>query len=131
MDDSTAGKLQIYSVEERDVVAATCIVRCVDGVVSTGQQFKADPIADATEGPSLLSLGWINRYGKMMDFIDPPHSATVYLSGNGVASLKRGVTLTSIVNDEPPSTRSAASPSSPSPAPPAPTSSTPPTPTGP
>jgi hypothetical protein len=101
MDNSVAGELQIYSVEERDVAAATCIVRCVGGVVRTGRQFKIGSTAHVTGDPSLLSLDWINRYEKMMDFIDPPHSARVHLSGNGVAALKRGVILTSIANDEP------------------------------
>jgi len=101
MDSSTAGELQIYSVEERDVAAATCIVRCVGGVARTGQQFKIRSTTDVTGDPSILILDWINRYEKMMDFIDPPHSATVHLSGNGVTVLKRGVILTSVANDEP------------------------------
>ncbi|WP_329029045.1 hypothetical protein [Streptomyces sp. NBC_01423] len=95
MDDRTAGKLQIYSVEERGNGAATCVVRCVGGVVRTGQRFGAVPDADEAEAArGLLVLHRITRYEKDMDFIDPPHSATVRLLGDGVDFLKKGVILT-------------------------------------
>lgn len=96
MDDSNAGELQIYSVEERENAAATCIVRCVGGIVRTGQKFRMEATGDATDDSSLMSLDWINRYEKLIEFIDPPHSAKVHLSGQGVSLLERGVILYSI-----------------------------------
>lgn len=93
MDDDAPGKLQIYSVEERGDVTATCVIRCVGGVVRTGQQFSIDPGVDGDT--SLLTLDWINCYGQLADFIKPPYSGTVHLSGEEVDVLDRGVVLTS------------------------------------
>lgn len=101
MDDDTAGELQIYSVEEGDAAAATCVVRCVGGVVRTGQQFKTRPTFDGAGDSVLLKLDWINFYQQVTDFLYPPYSALVGLSGNGANSLKRGVVLISVANDEP------------------------------
>ncbi|WP_327259063.1 hypothetical protein [Streptomyces sp. NBC_01240] len=101
MDNNPGGELQIYSVEATDAATATCIVRCVGGVVRTGQQFKTRPTADTTGDPVLLSLNWIKRYEKAMNFLDPPHSGVIQLSGNGLNSLKRGVILVSVTMGEP------------------------------
>lgn len=88
-----AGQLEIYSVEDRSAGAATCVVR-VGGVVRTGQRFGAAPDADEAEAAQgLFVLDRITRYEKDMDLIDPLHSATVRLSGDGVDLLKRGVIL--------------------------------------
>ncbi|MFF9275391.1 hypothetical protein [Streptomyces griseosporeus] len=46
-----------------------------------------------------LRLDWIKRYQRVMDFIDPPHSAVVRLSGQAVHLLARGVVLTSVAAD--------------------------------
>ncbi|OSZ62381.1 hypothetical protein OQI_00250 [Streptomyces pharetrae CZA14] len=100
MDDGAAGKLQICSVEERESAAATCIIRCVGGVPRTGQQFAAESASDSADTASPFTLDWINRYERMMDFIDPPHTAKVHLTGEAVAVLERGVILTSVASDE-------------------------------
>jgi len=96
MDDSAVGKLQIYSVEKRETAAATCIIRCVGGAPRTGQQFVVESESDSAGAASSFTLDWINRYERMMDFIDPPHTARVHLSGEAVAVLERGVILTSV-----------------------------------
>ncbi|WP_330238539.1 hypothetical protein [Streptomyces sp. NBC_00525] len=93
--DDSAGQLQIYSVEDRSAEAAVCVARCVGGVVRLGQRFGAAPVTDGAEAarPGLV-LDRIIRYDSDMDFIEPPHGATVRLSGDGVDLLKRGVILT-------------------------------------
>ncbi len=101
MGDGISGELQIYSVEAGDAATATCVVRCVGGVVRTGRHFRTCPTGDATGDPVLLSLDWIKCYEKIVDSLHPPYSAKVKLSGNGVESLKRGVILASVANDEP------------------------------
>lgn len=101
VDSDTTGELQIYSVEEKSAAVAGCIVRCVGGVVRTGQLFKPRPNADVTEGcPALLRLDWIKCYGKVAEFLYPPYSAMVQLSGDGVSLLTRGVILASVANHE-------------------------------
>jgi hypothetical protein len=84
------GRIQIYSVEERDASAATCVVRCVGGVVRSGRWF-----ADG-DGSSPVLLDWIDRYQRRVDFIDPVHSAKVHLSGEAVAALAKGVVLAEV-----------------------------------
>lgn len=95
MADQDPGQLQIYEVEETDSRSATCIVRCVGGVVRPGQHFDT---GSAIEDPNVtleVMLEWINRYGHFVDFFDPPHNAKVHFTGDGVALLKAGVTITS------------------------------------
>ncbi|MEV5337940.1 hypothetical protein AB0K93_05555 [Streptomyces sp. NPDC052676] len=43
----------------------------------------------------MVTLDRINRYERTTDFVDPPHTARVHLSGEAVAGLRRGVVLTS------------------------------------
>ncbi|WP_330452697.1 MULTISPECIES: hypothetical protein [unclassified Streptomyces] len=90
-----ASQLQIYAVEERSPGTATCVVRCVGGVARTGQHFTLHSPTAAATAPALLTLDHINCYGKAMEFLDPPHSATVRLSGDGTDSLTKGVILIS------------------------------------
>ncbi|MFI2629297.1 hypothetical protein ACH5A2_02715 [Streptomyces collinus] len=100
MADSTAGKLQIYEVEESTATAVTCIVRCVAGVVRTGQHFSIDSDTGSNMIAAPLILDWINRYERLVDFIDPPHSAKVHMSGEVAGTLERGATLTAITVGE-------------------------------
>ncbi|WP_265568442.1 hypothetical protein [Streptomyces hygroscopicus] len=96
MDEIDTGKLQIYSVEERGDATATCIVRCVGGIVRTGQQFGVGSTLNPTRDPSVITLVWIKRYEQLMEFIDPPHNAKVHFVGAGASALERGVTITAI-----------------------------------
>ncbi|MFJ4004201.1 hypothetical protein ACIPWL_12185 [Streptomyces sp. NPDC090023] len=80
---SETARLQIYSVESEDLDSAVCVVRCVGGVVRVGQEFA---------GP--MTLDWILRYGRTVEFLEPPHSAQVRLSGAVVHTLERGVVVT-------------------------------------
>lgn len=75
---------------------ATCIVRCVGGEVRTGQLFDVGASAGVPTGETQVVLDWIERYGQRADFLSPPHSAMIHLSGRGVALLTRNLTITSI-----------------------------------
>ncbi|MFJ2233007.1 hypothetical protein [Streptomyces sp. NPDC087859] len=93
MNDHDPGKLQIYAVEEVDSMSATCIARCVGGVVRPGQLFNPEPLSG---NPSEIALDWIDQYQRRVDFIDPPHSAKVHFSGGGVSLVEKGVTIVSV-----------------------------------
>jgi hypothetical protein len=90
---SEFGALQIHSVEERDLRSATCIVRCVGGVVRPGQRFGVDG-ADPSDGGAQLLLEWIECYGHRMDAVDPPYSAKAHLAGEGVSCLEEWAVIT-------------------------------------
>lgn len=97
MADQNPGQLQVYAVEEVDSKSATCVVRCVGGVVRLGQRFD---VGSATQDPAAtvqVLLEWINRYGNFVDFFDPPHNAKVHFTGEGVALLKAGLTINATV----------------------------------
>jgi predicted NUDIX family NTP pyrophosphohydrolase len=97
MADREHSKLQIVSVESTTPSKATCIVRCVGGIVRTGQIFSVRSTTDVAGADSHhIALDWIDRYGRRVDFFDPPHSATVALSGGGVAGLSKGVIISSV-----------------------------------
>lgn len=81
--ESTAGKVQIYSVEERVGDSAVCVVRCIGGAVRVGRQFAAASLADASGDEQHVTLEGIYRYGLTVEFIDPPHHAKAVLSGRG------------------------------------------------
>lgn len=100
LDDDATGELQIYSIEEKSAGTATCAVRCIGGIVRTGRPFRLRLTHDTTGGPVLLSLDWINCYGKVTDSLYPSYSALVQLSGDGVSLLTRGLILSSSANDE-------------------------------
>ncbi|MGW1182827.1 hypothetical protein ACWD7Y_16905 [Streptomyces drozdowiczii] len=96
-----AAELQIYAVEDRSPGTATCVVRCIGGVARTGRHFTLHAPTTAATAPALLTLDHINCYGVAMEFLDPPHSAKVRLSGDGTDSLAKGIILTSAETDEP------------------------------
>lgn len=99
-----AERLQVYSVEEASETAAVCIVRCVGGVVRVGQTFAVEghPLRPGSvgAGPGHIALMALNRYGRSVDFIDPPRAAKVRLSGPGVSLLAPGVALTFVGEPE-------------------------------
>lgn len=89
----STSKLQIYSVEESSETAAICIVRCVGGIVRTGQVFSAEAPAVTADAGISLTLTAIDRYGREVELFDPPHAAKVHLSGPGASLLGRGLIL--------------------------------------
>ncbi|MFD4725175.1 hypothetical protein ACFWNW_08835 [Streptomyces seoulensis] len=82
---NSAARLQIHSVEQEGPAAAVCIVRCVGGVARVGQEFAG-----------AMTLDRILRYGREVEFLEPPHSAKVRLSGAGVHALERGAVVTAL-----------------------------------
>lgn len=102
MDDFDSAQLQIYSVEERTTMTAVCIVRCVGGIAHTGQKFDFTAPVDQIGSRPRMTLDWILRYERPADSLEPPHSAKVHLSGEGIEDLKRGaiITATSRKHDE-------------------------------
>ncbi|MEV8227709.1 hypothetical protein AB0P41_16925 [Streptomyces sp. NPDC079167] len=85
--------LQIYEVEYGDDHGGVCVVRCLGGVVRTGQVFLA-PTATTEPAPAVtLTTTRIECYGREVPFLDPPHTARVTLSGGPVAGLARGTVL--------------------------------------
>ena len=99
MDEAGIGKLQIYSIEESGTGEATCIVRCVGGIVRVGCQFDVGSVAvvpEVPEVPSAVTLDWIDRYERRVDLLRPPRSAKIHLSGKAVVTLQRGVILTAV-----------------------------------
>ena len=99
MRDHDPGKLQIYAVEEADSVSATCIVRCVGGVVRAGQRFTVASASEPSDERFSIALDWIDRYGRRVDYVDPPHNARVHLSGGGIPLLEKGLTIISVEPD--------------------------------
>ncbi|MET9757599.1 hypothetical protein ABZ016_00845 [Streptomyces sp. NPDC006372] len=90
------GKLQIYAVEAMAPLSATCIVRCVGGLVRPGRRFSIGS-ADEVSGERFhIMLNWIDRYEHRVDYFDPPHSARVHFSGSGAFLLKKGLTIISV-----------------------------------
>ncbi|MFI6656722.1 hypothetical protein ACIBL8_14540 [Streptomyces sp. NPDC050523] len=96
MDDATRGKLQIYAVENVDSASATCVVRCVGGIVRAGQQFTDESAAGSPGDRARMSLDWIERYGRRVEFIDPPNNGRVQLTGDGVTSLMKGAVINAV-----------------------------------
>ncbi len=96
MDEKNPAKLQIYAVEEVEPLAATCIVRCVGGVARPGQQFNIESsIGSPSEGVR-VSLDWIERYGRRVNFVDAPNNARVQFRGDGTSLLGKGITIYSV-----------------------------------
>lgn len=93
MDERDVGKLQIHAVEDGAPATAVCVVRCVGGVVRRGQTFDVTPHVDDPAADSRISLAWIERYGRRIEFVDPPHSARVLFTGAGVSALTKGITV--------------------------------------
>jgi hypothetical protein len=88
--------LQIYSVEDVSSQSATCIVRCVGGIVSPGQRFTVHLESEDSGKCFQVVLDWINRYGHLVEFVDPPHDAKVRLTGDGAPLLREGLTISSV-----------------------------------
>ncbi|MFH9615837.1 hypothetical protein [Streptomyces pratensis] len=94
MSHEVGSTLQIYEVEYGDDHGGVCVVRCLSGVVRTGQLFLSPT---ATLGPApaaTLTTTKIECYGREVPFLDPPHTARVTLSGGPVTGLTRGTVLT-------------------------------------
>lgn len=95
MNMSEFSKLQVYSVEQERPDGGTCVVRCIEGVVRVGQVFQLEGGEGSEEILKTLTLDRIERYGRFVEFFDPPHNALVHLSGGPLAPLRYGDVLAS------------------------------------
>ncbi|MGW3459871.1 hypothetical protein ACWDE9_09865 [Streptomyces olivaceoviridis] len=88
-------RLLIHSVEV-EVTTATCVARCVGGVVRIGQRFGVGLDDRTRDDAPLVTLEGILRYGRPVDFVDPPHSALVRLTGDAVVMMAPGHIVTAV-----------------------------------
>jgi hypothetical protein len=88
--EAHAAQLQIYSVEEESAASVVCVVRCVGGVVHWGQEFRSLACDKPVKLRPVIIVDWIRRYERSIELLDPPHSAKVRLTGEGVQELKKG-----------------------------------------
>ena len=72
---------------------AGCVVRCLAGTVAVGDVFTTLELSDGATSEVSLRVAGITRYGKAVEFVDPPHSAVLELSGDGVHLLAPGSVL--------------------------------------
>ncbi|MFI5628494.1 hypothetical protein ACIA8E_03705 [Streptomyces sp. NPDC051664] len=91
-----SNRLQIYSEEEVDALGGIYVARCVGGVVRVGQIFTVEGISEFASPSPRYTLTKIERYGRFIDFFDPPHAAKVYLSAESVSMLERGSILSAV-----------------------------------
>ena len=89
MDETELGKLQIYSVEQDSPDGGVCIARVIGGIVRTGQSF----VLAEGDDPRRFTLDRLEKYGRPMEFMDPPHSVVVHLSGSPLTGLGYGDVL--------------------------------------
>ncbi|MFF5635440.1 hypothetical protein [Streptomyces sp. NPDC012825] len=89
-----AGQLQLHDVVTHGSDGGVCVVRCVGGTPRPGQVF-------ATKGlTGTPRLEWIERYGRFLEFLDPPHSVLVHLSDAPLVQLRHGDVLTSVTEPD-------------------------------
>lgn len=85
-----AGELQIYSVVEHGPDGGVCVVRCVGGVLRPRQVYAARGLTGT------VRLDRVEKYGRPVEFIDPPHSALIHLSGGVLDQLRYGDVLVAL-----------------------------------
>ncbi|MET9671784.1 hypothetical protein ABZY68_01640 [Streptomyces sp. NPDC006482] len=89
MDETELGKLQIHSVEQDSPDGGVCIARVIGGIVRTGQSF----VLEERDDPQRFTVDRIEKYGRPVEFMDPPHSVLVHLSGSPLTGLRFGDVL--------------------------------------
>jgi hypothetical protein len=86
-------RVGIEVVEDVSGDRASRVVRCLAGTVAVGDVFATLELPDGARGEVSLWVAGITRYGKAVEFVDPPHSAMLELSGDGVHLLAPGSVL--------------------------------------
>jgi hypothetical protein len=84
--------LKVESVDSQADGEADVVVRCLRGTLRVGQEVRiTDAEGGSASGPAPLTVRTIWRYGKTVDFLDPPLSGKLELVGEvdaiGVGSL--------------------------------------------
>ncbi|MEU1227344.1 hypothetical protein [Streptomyces sp. NPDC005828] len=72
-----------------------CVIRCVGGIARVGQVFVPEGDQDAVDPEVTLTLDVIEKCRRSLEFVDPPHSAAVLLSGGSLDRLREGDVLVS------------------------------------
>ncbi|NEB79554.1 hypothetical protein G3I40_30695 [Streptomyces sp. SID14478] len=98
MGETNHAEIQVISLESSKSGEVTCIVRCVGGTARIGQQFAidSDQTSEGVSGTEPWRLVEIDRYGRKVDFFDPPHGARITLAGRSMDGLRERVTLKSV-----------------------------------
>jgi hypothetical protein len=86
-------RVVIERLENATGSRATCIMRCLEGSVSPGSSFDTATSPGGIASPATVRVAAIWRYGRQADLLDPPHSAKLEISGDGLLSLHEGVQL--------------------------------------
>lgn len=60
-----------------------CVVRCLEGTVTSGETLDTAVSADGTRVPVVLTIEGIERYGRPVDFLDAPHGAVLEIRTKG------------------------------------------------
>jgi hypothetical protein len=63
-----------------------------------GQRLGVGAGDGAEDDVALVALEQILRYERPVDFVDPPHTAKVRLTGEGVGRLERGSVITVVAD---------------------------------
>ncbi|WP_234315388.1 hypothetical protein [Streptomyces globisporus] len=89
-------RLRVHSVvgPDDDADGGICVVRCIAGIARVGQVFVLERDQDTAGPEGALTLEDIEKY-RSVEFIDPPHSAAVLLSGGPLDRLREGDVLVS------------------------------------
>ncbi|MEV7671102.1 hypothetical protein [Streptomyces sp. NPDC088752] len=90
MDGPEADRLQLHHAVEHGPEGGVCVVRCVGGAPRAGQFFTTKDLTGT------LRLDRIEKYGRPLEFIDPPHSAKVHVSGGPLVQLRYGDVLVAV-----------------------------------
>ncbi len=86
-DTGVDSRLQVHSVEQDLPDGGVCVVRCIGGIARVGQRFRLEDDWRTGRPSGALVLGRIERYGRAVDFFDPPHNALIHLSGGPLTRL--------------------------------------------
>ncbi|MFJ4871273.1 hypothetical protein [Streptomyces sp. NPDC088757] len=90
MDGPEADRLQLHHAVEHGPEGGICVVRCVGGAPRVGQFFTTKGLTGT------LRLDRIEKFGRFLEFIDPPHSAKVHVSGGPLVQLRYGDVLVAV-----------------------------------
>ncbi|MFD0072832.1 hypothetical protein ACFVIY_10375 [Streptomyces sp. NPDC127166] len=72
-----------------------CVIRCIEGIAGVGQVFVPERDRDTVDPEVTLTLEVIEKFRRSLEFVDPPHSAAVLLSGGPLEVLREGDVLVS------------------------------------
>jgi hypothetical protein len=80
-----AGSIRL---EIHEILAGTddrirCVVRCLEGTLTGGETLDTAVMADGSRVPVDLTVEGMERYGRPVDLLDPPHGAMLRVRTKG------------------------------------------------